>query len=178
MGDLLYQGLVFTPASLGESTGYRVESLTNALPAHDNVGHHKRGFEGCEVVCRAGNGDRPISVEHTMAITDVAGADAGELQRHYVFVQQAKQPAERAYKALRLVRPPVHSLGPGEGAYFLAQLLTQHLFRSLARPLHGGGGVFTFGRGDFPKRRNGSSCFFGEGLRRWSGLSLREGCFP
>src|SRR5882757_5057565 len=142
MSHLLNQGLVFTPASLGKSAGHGVESFTDALPAHANVGHHKRCLEGCKVIGWAGNGDRLISVEHTMAITDVAGADAGELQWHHVFVQQAKQPAERAYKALRLVRPPVHSLGPGKGAYFLAQLLAQHLFRTLAWPLHGGGGVF------------------------------------
>ena len=56
-----------------------------------------------------------------MAIADIGGADAGELQRNHAFVQQAKQPAERADKAFRLIGPPVHGLGPGERAYFLRQ---------------------------------------------------------
>src|ERR1700758_3658871 len=114
MGDLFDQGLVFAPARIGESAGHSVESLTDAMPTHTNVGDDKSRLEGCKVICRTVNGDGLVSAENAMAVADIAGADAGKLQRDHVFVQQAKQPTERTYKALRLVRPPVHCLGPGE----------------------------------------------------------------
>ena len=66
-------------------------------------------------------GDRPVSVEDAMAKANVGGANAGELQRHYAFIEQTKQPAQRADEALRLIGPPVHGLGPGERGNFLGQ---------------------------------------------------------
>ena len=56
VGDLLHQGLVFTPASLGKSAGRGVERLADAMAARGDVGHHKSCLERREVVGRAGNG--------------------------------------------------------------------------------------------------------------------------
>ena len=95
------------------------------------------------------------------------------------FVQQTKQPAERADKALRLIGPPVHGLGPGERAYFLRQRSSLRTLSALwPGPLHGGGGVFAFGRGDLFQRADWDAGFFGEGLGRRSWLPVREGRFP
>ena len=56
-----------------------------------------------------------------MAIAEIGGSDAGKLQRNHACIEQAKQPAQRADEAFRLVAAPVHGLGPGERANFLGQ---------------------------------------------------------
>src|ERR1700748_3831876 len=123
MSDLVEQSFVFTPASFGERAGCSIEGPADALASYVNIRDHKGRLKGRKVIRGTGNGDRPISVENAMAVADIAGTDARELQRNNVFVQQAQQPAERAHEALRLIGAAVHGLGPSEGSYFLTQLL-------------------------------------------------------
>ena len=178
VGDLLHQGLVLTPADPGESAGSSIQGFADAMAARGDIGNHKGCLERREIVRGTGNGYGLFSVEDAMSIAEVGGADAGKLQRNHAFVQQAKQPAERTNKTLRLIGPPVHGLGPGERAYFLGQGSPQNLERAEPGPLHGGRGVFALGRGDLFQSTDWDAGFLGEGLGRRTWLPAGEGRLP
>jgi hypothetical protein len=113
-----------------------------------------------------------------MAIGNVGGADAGELQGHYFVVQQTKEPAKRADKAFRLIGPPIHGLGPGKRADLPGKLFAKNLLGGAAGPVNEGAGILAFWGCNFLQRRDCYTGFPGKGLCRRARLAIREGCLP
>ena len=88
VGDLLHQFFVLTPVSAGERAGGSVEGFADALAADGGIGHNKGSLERRKIAGGTGYGNWPLTIEHAMSIADIAGADAGKLQRNDGFVQQ------------------------------------------------------------------------------------------
>jgi hypothetical protein len=90
MGDLLHQGFILTPVSPRDNPGSGVEGFADAVTARGNIGVDEGCLELCEIDGGACYRDRPVPIKDAMAIGDAGGADAGELQGNYLFIQQTK----------------------------------------------------------------------------------------
>ncbi len=140
--DLVQQAVVldqFQPLREGEVLAVMQDDVAAAR----RIEHHFGGAERGQVIVEAAHLDR-LRREEAMAVGDIAGLDAADLERHDVRVFRLR-PEGREYgmqrahpaQAIRLggMHAPAHRLGPRKTLDDRGQDLRQHVERRRARAL-------------------------------------------
>src|ERR1019366_4763813 len=111
-----------------------------------------------------------------MAFAGLAGANAGELQRHNFAVEQRNQPAHRTHEALRRLAAPIHTLRPVDAGDFFGQRLGKDLRCRTPFLLHRRTEVFTFRSRDLLQSIDGEVELAreGSGCRSWYSILVGD----
>src|SRR5271165_6801156 len=140
------------------------------MAAEFDIGSDVGGFEDAEIVYGVLDGERGISVEDAVTVSEVCSLDSGKLNGDDSVIEQREQPLDRANKALGLASAPVHVLRPVEGGEFFGQVLGENFSSGAAFAIDDCADVFPLGRRNSLEGGDFDSRFFGERVGGGRGL--------